>query len=118
MVFADHLGVPSISYGFNGPCMRLFLFICVIGVGCRRRVSLDLRQLHLVASVSINMCSLLCVCGRMDKFGDPNFLYHRLSAQLFGVLAITIADSPIVPLNYTDFTTGLKRALLLRSLFV
>jgi N-acetylated-alpha-linked acidic dipeptidase len=41
----------------------------------------------------------------MDVFGDPGFVYHRAMAQMWGVLAINIADSVILPFNYTAYAT-------------
>jgi N-acetylated-alpha-linked acidic dipeptidase len=39
----------------------------------------------------------------MDLFTDPGFLHHVTMAQLWGLLAIDLADSKILPFNYTTY---------------
>src|SRR5689334_5570647 len=39
----------------------------------------------------------------MDQFGDPNFTYHVAAAQLWGTLAMRLADADGLPLDYTDY---------------
>jgi N-acetylated-alpha-linked acidic dipeptidase len=39
----------------------------------------------------------------MDLFGDPGFVVHKSMAQMWGLLAINIADSAVLPLNYTAY---------------
>eukprot|EP01118_Nematostelium_gracile_P010270 TRINITY_DN3521_c0_g1_i2.p1 TRINITY_DN3521_c0_g1~~TRINITY_DN3521_c0_g1_i2.p1 ORF type:complete len:721 (-),score=152.80 TRINITY_DN3521_c0_g1_i2:96-2045(-) len=36
----------------------------------------------------------------MENFGDPDFLYHRLAAQYWGVMALTMLDSVALPFDY------------------
>eukprot|EP01126_Amoeba_proteus_P048151 TRINITY_DN5550_c0_g2_i4.p1 TRINITY_DN5550_c0_g2~~TRINITY_DN5550_c0_g2_i4.p1 ORF type:complete len:419 (+),score=77.79 TRINITY_DN5550_c0_g2_i4:175-1257(+) len=38
----------------------------------------------------------------MLKFGDPEFKYFQTCAQLWGLLALKLADSAVLPFNYTD----------------
>jgi N-acetylated-alpha-linked acidic dipeptidase len=47
----------------------------------------------------------------MDKYGDPGFHYHVTIARVFALLAAKISETPIVPLNVTDYADGLKRYL-------
>src|ERR1051325_2601107 len=39
----------------------------------------------------------------MDHFGDPGFTYHVAAAQLWGTLAMRLADADGLPLDYTDY---------------
>jgi len=39
----------------------------------------------------------------MDHFGDPGFQYHVAAAQLWGTLAMRLADADGLPLDYTDY---------------
>ncbi|KAI0473597.1 hypothetical protein GGR56DRAFT_648180 [Xylariaceae sp. FL0804] len=43
----------------------------------------------------------------MSEFGDPGFRYHRAMAQLFGLAVAKLSDSPLVPLNATDYAAAL-----------
>ncbi|MDX6694617.1 MAG: N-acetylated-alpha-linked acidic dipeptidase [Blastocatellia bacterium] len=43
----------------------------------------------------------------MTKFGDPTFEYHVAAAQLWGSIALRLANSEGLPLNYTDYATQL-----------
>lgn len=35
----------------------------------------------------------------MSKFGDPDFRYHRMLGELWGLLLLELADSPILPFD-------------------
>jgi N-acetylated-alpha-linked acidic dipeptidase len=39
----------------------------------------------------------------MDHFGDPGFQYHVAAAQLWGTLAMRLADADGLSLDYTDY---------------
>jgi N-acetylated-alpha-linked acidic dipeptidase len=39
----------------------------------------------------------------MTHFGDPTFAYHVTAAQLWGTLAMRLADAPGLPLDYRDY---------------
>ena len=43
----------------------------------------------------------------MDHFGDPGFVYHTATAQLWGTLAMRIANADALPFDYTDYATQL-----------
>ncbi len=52
----------------------------------------------------------------MNRFGDPGYRYHRLMAQLWGVLALRLANAEILPFDFAfyaenirDFLTDLDR---------
>src|SRR5215213_1628791 len=44
----------------------------------------------------------------MDRFGDPGFRYHVAAAQLWGTLAMRLADADGLSLDYTDYATQLR----------
>ena len=44
----------------------------------------------------------------MDQFGDPNFTYHVAAAQLWGTLAMRLADADGLPFDYTDYATQVR----------
>lgn len=41
------------------------------------------------------------------KYGDPEFQKHKEAAQIIGLLALRLADSPILPLNSTQYARDL-----------
>ncbi|KAI8357780.1 hypothetical protein BD560DRAFT_426345 [Blakeslea trispora] len=45
----------------------------------------------------------------MEKFGDPNFLYHQTMVKVWGLLALRLADSTIIPLYPSDYYKELKK---------
>ncbi|HEU4402683.1 MAG TPA: M28 family metallopeptidase, partial [Candidatus Polarisedimenticolia bacterium] len=49
----------------------------------------------------------------MEKFGDPEFLYHAVASRLYGLLAMRLAAAEIVPLRYAAYGRALQRELLL-----
>jgi len=44
----------------------------------------------------------------MDHFGDPGFTYHVAAAQLWGTLAMRLADADGLPFDYTDYATQIR----------
>src|SRR5829696_9020227 len=44
----------------------------------------------------------------MDKFGDPGFHYHVAAAQLWGTLAMRLADADGLQFDYTDYATQIR----------
>ncbi len=44
----------------------------------------------------------------MDHFGDPGFVYHAAAAQLWGTLAMRLANADALPFDYTDYATQLR----------
>ena len=40
---------------------------------------------------------------------DPGFAHHRTAAQLYGVLALRLADADALPYRFTDYTAQLTR---------
>lgn len=44
----------------------------------------------------------------MSKFGDPTFAYHVACAQLWGTLALRLADADVLPLDYNNYAIEIK----------
>jgi N-acetylated-alpha-linked acidic dipeptidase len=44
----------------------------------------------------------------MSKFGDPTFVYHVAAAQVWGTVAMRLADASGLPLDYTDYAAQIK----------
>jgi N-acetylated-alpha-linked acidic dipeptidase len=44
----------------------------------------------------------------MDHFGDPGFQYHVAAAQLWGTLAMRLADADGISLDYTDYANQIR----------
>ena len=44
----------------------------------------------------------------MDHFGDPGFTYHVVAAQLWGTLAMRLADADGLPFDYTDYAHQIR----------
>ncbi|KAI9258809.1 hypothetical protein BDA99DRAFT_483807 [Phascolomyces articulosus] len=45
----------------------------------------------------------------VEKFGDPNFHYHKTMVKIWGLLALRLADSTILPLHPGDYASSLKQ---------
>jgi len=44
----------------------------------------------------------------MSHFGDPTFAYHVAAAQLWGTMALRLADADGLPFDYTDYAHQLR----------
>ena len=44
----------------------------------------------------------------MEKFGDPEFLYHAAAARLWAVMALRLADADVVPLRHSTYARDLQ----------
>ena len=44
----------------------------------------------------------------MDHFGDPGFQYHVAAAQLWGTMALRLADADGLPFDYTDYASEIR----------
>ena len=44
----------------------------------------------------------------MSHFGDPSFVYHVAAAQLWGTVAMRLADSAGLPLDYRDYAAQVR----------
>ncbi|HKR14470.1 MAG TPA: M28 family metallopeptidase [Pyrinomonadaceae bacterium] len=44
----------------------------------------------------------------MDKFGDPGFVYHVAAAQVWGTLALRLADADGLSFDYTDYANQVR----------
>jgi N-acetylated-alpha-linked acidic dipeptidase len=44
----------------------------------------------------------------MNSFGDPTYSYHKVCAQFWGLMALKLVDSAVVPFNYTSYALALN----------
>ena len=44
----------------------------------------------------------------MTRFGDPGFKYHALMAQLWGTMALRLANAEVLPLDFDAYATALR----------
>ncbi|KAI7906583.1 uncharacterized protein BX663DRAFT_534722 [Cokeromyces recurvatus] len=44
----------------------------------------------------------------MEKFGDPQFLYHETLVKVWGLIALRLADSPLLPIHPIDYAQKLN----------
>jgi N-acetylated-alpha-linked acidic dipeptidase len=44
----------------------------------------------------------------MSRFGDPGFVYHVVAAQLWGTIALRLADADALSFDYTDYATQIR----------
>ncbi len=44
----------------------------------------------------------------MSRIGDPGFGYHRLMSQLWGVLALRLANADVVPYDVAAYASGVR----------
>jgi N-acetylated-alpha-linked acidic dipeptidase len=44
----------------------------------------------------------------MTHFGDPDFAYHVAAAQLWGTMAMRLADADGLPFDYTDYASQIR----------
>lgn len=44
----------------------------------------------------------------MDKFGDPGFHYHATMCRIWALMALRLADSPILPIHPADYADALS----------
>jgi N-acetylated-alpha-linked acidic dipeptidase len=75
-VFLDHLGIPSLDFGFGG------------NYGVYHSVYDNFRW--------------------MEKYGDPEFLYHAAAAKLWALMAMRLAGADVVPLRHSTYARDLQ----------
>jgi N-acetylated-alpha-linked acidic dipeptidase len=44
----------------------------------------------------------------MTKFGDPTFAYHVAAAQVWGTIALRLANASALPFDYTDYAAQVR----------
>ena len=44
----------------------------------------------------------------MNHFGDPGYRYHTLMTQLWGVLALRLANAEILPYDFESYGTSIR----------
>jgi N-acetylated-alpha-linked acidic dipeptidase len=47
----------------------------------------------------------------MEKYGDPEFLYHAAAARLWGLMAMRLASADVVPLRFGTYAASLREDL-------
>jgi N-acetylated-alpha-linked acidic dipeptidase len=82
-VFQDFLGIPSLDMGFSG------------------QDAVSVYHYH----------SNYDSHAWMSRYGDPGFRYHVAIAKIWGLIALQLSESPVVPFNATSYTTGLGEYL-------
>jgi N-acetylated-alpha-linked acidic dipeptidase len=45
----------------------------------------------------------------MNHFGDPEYRYHRLMSQLWGVLALRLANAEILPFDFQSYGENIRQ---------
>ncbi|HSC77722.1 MAG TPA: M28 family peptidase [Candidatus Acidoferrales bacterium] len=45
----------------------------------------------------------------MNKFGDPDYRYHRLLTQFWGVLALRLANAEALPLDFVTYAQNVRQ---------
>ncbi|KZF19781.1 glutamate carboxypeptidase Tre2 [Xylona heveae TC161] len=45
----------------------------------------------------------------MDKFGDPGFQYHKILAQVWALLILEIADTPVLPFDMFGYAVAVGK---------
>ena len=44
----------------------------------------------------------------MNHFGDPGYKYHALMTQLWGVLALRLANADVLPYDFEAYATNIR----------
>jgi N-acetylated-alpha-linked acidic dipeptidase len=44
----------------------------------------------------------------MEKYGDPEFLYHTAAAKLWGLIAMRLANADVLPLRFSDYARDVQ----------
>jgi N-acetylated-alpha-linked acidic dipeptidase len=47
----------------------------------------------------------------MNHFGDPGYRYHTLMSQLWGVLALRLANADILPFDFASYARNIRQFL-------
>jgi N-acetylated-alpha-linked acidic dipeptidase len=79
--FIHHLGIPSADMGFGGES----------GGGVYHSIYDDFYW--------------------YTHFGDPNFEYERAESELMGTAVMRLADADVLPFNFEDFSSAVRRFL-------
>lgn len=80
-VFLDHLAIPSVSVGFEPD------------------------EKSPVYHYHSNYDSFYW----MEKFGDPNFIYHNLMSQYLGLVLLSISDQEVINFNITTYGEEIQK---------
>jgi N-acetylated-alpha-linked acidic dipeptidase len=78
--FQDHAGIPSIDMGFAGDNQSPVY-----------HYHSNYDSFHWMAT-----------------YGDPGFHYHATAAKILALFTAKLAETPVIPLNITDYSSALK----------
>ena len=45
----------------------------------------------------------------MNHFGDPGYRYHTLMSQLWGVLALRLANANLLPFDFASYASNIRQ---------
>lgn len=48
----------------------------------------------------------------MNHFGDPGYRYHSLMSQLWGVMALRLANADILPFDFASYAANIRKFIL------
>ena len=48
----------------------------------------------------------------MNRFGDPSYLYHTLMSQLWGTIALRLADADVLPFDFAAYARSLREFVI------
>ncbi len=48
----------------------------------------------------------------MNRFGDPGYRYHALISQLWGVMALRLANAEILPFDFASYGANIRKFIL------
>jgi N-acetylated-alpha-linked acidic dipeptidase len=48
----------------------------------------------------------------MNHFGDPGYRYHTLMSQLWGVMALRLANAEILPFDFASYASNIRKFIL------
>lgn len=48
----------------------------------------------------------------MNRFGDPGYLYHTLMSQLWGTIALRLADADVLPFDFAAYARSLREFVI------
>jgi N-acetylated-alpha-linked acidic dipeptidase len=79
-VFLEHLGIPSVDLGFKNDLKNSAVY-----------------QYH----------TLYDSIYWMEKFGDPDYVFHNLMAKFISLIILHLSDEPVLNLRTNDYAIGL-----------
>lgn len=81
-------------------------FMQHLGIAC-----MDLTMMSVNSSYEGVYHSIYDDYFHMVSFEDLNFLWHQKMAQVWGSIVLRLADAPILPISYVDYSSYLQSAM-------